>query len=215
MAAKLHQFALRRSCLSARRPVRASLVPGHVGERGCNCFPWIFGLRQLSWQTLMLITHPGVQGSKDPGMHSQSEPKFRLLTGYVELDIATAQLAGGAISIGQRNRERVHTDTGLAVVRYIDVISKTTLAIHLSGAADVAAGGASGEIRGDTVSMHFHTISMSDVLKVPPQRPVLDSPRHTKVGPSRVGGYPSTARNEVIRGVAVRLTRTLGNVGVC
>ena len=47
----------------------------------------------------------------------------------MKLDIATTKLAGGAISIGKRNRERVHIDAGLAVVRYIDVISKTTLTI--------------------------------------------------------------------------------------
>jgi len=189
--------------------------PGRPADDPQAPAPTSDSTRSEATTPLMLITHPGVQGSKDPGMHSQPEPKFRLPTGYVELDIATAQLAGGAISIGQRNRERVHIDAGLAVVRYIDVISKTTLAIDLSGAADVAAGGASGEIRGDTGSMHFHASSVIDVLKVPPHRPVLDSARHTKVGPSGVGGYPSTARNEVIRGVAVRLTRNVGNVGVC
>src|SRR5712691_7256943 len=132
----------------------------------------------------------------------------------MELDIATTQLAGGAISIGQRNRERVHIDAGLAVVHYIDVISKTTLTIDLSSAADVAAGGASGEIRGDTRSMHFHASSVIDVLKVPPPRPVFDFARHTKVGPRRVGSYPSTTRNEVIRGGAGRVTWTVGNLGV-
>src|SRR2546425_7643221 len=189
--------------------------PGRPADDPQAPAPTSDSTRSEATTPLMLITHPGVQGSKDPGMQSQSEPKFRLPTGYVELDIATAQLAGGAISIGQRNRERVHIDAGLAVVRYIDVISKTTLAIDLSGAADVAAGGASGEIRGDTGSMHFHASSVIDVLKVPPHRPVLDSACHTKVGPRRVEVYPSTARNEVIRGVAVRLTRTVGNVGVC
>src|SRR3989442_499416 len=167
--------------------------PGRPADDPQAPAPTSDSTRSEATTPLMLITHPGVQGGKDPGMHSQSEPKFRLLTGSVELDIATAQRAGGAISIGQHNRERVGTDTGLAIVRYIDFIS-TRLTIDLSSAADFAAGGASNNgIRADTGSMHFHASFVIDVLKVPPQRPVLESARHTKVGPSGVGGYyPST-----------------------
>src|SRR5437867_10139898 len=113
--------------------------------------------------------------------------------------MTSSQVAAGEVAGGQLDLEYV-VPARLALVagpdsRRAGLTVNGDIVVNDSAGGVVRVHGISGHRGG----LHMHAVAMINVVKVAPERSVLDAPRHTEVGlgPRRRAHDPAAARQEV------------------
>src|SRR6266850_368825 len=110
----------------------------------------------------------------------------------MQLDIAPAQSASGAVTVGQADKKSIIA-AGFAVIGHVHHIGEAALPVDLRSSLDVTRIPGP-RVSGDTRSVHLHTGSVVNVLQMAPERAVTDAAPDTEVslGAGECGNPPAS-----------------------